>query len=149
MKSFLLALLVVSVHCAPRVDSPERQQVSPGAARAIKKAPAPVTATSDRSERSPLRVGREVVAPVVIKRVDPDWSKLPPNFRYSGIILIEAVIDEHGVPGEIRVLKGQPELAQRTVEAMKRWRFRPGTLHGKPVPVIFNMSAMPHFRTRG
>ena len=94
----------------------------------------------------PLRVGRDVIAPVVIKRVDPDWSKLPKNFRYTGIVVIEAVIDENGVPVNVRALQGQPELADPTVAAIQQWRFKPGTLHGKPVPVIYNLTANPHFR---
>jgi hypothetical protein len=94
----------------------------------------------------PLRVGGDVVAPVVIERIDPDWSKLPKHFQYKGIVLLEAIIDENGIPTNVRALKGQPELTTPSIAALKQWRFKPGTLHGKPVPVIFNLSVMPHFR---
>jgi hypothetical protein len=94
----------------------------------------------------PLRIGGDVVAPVVVKRVDPDWSKVPKGFRYAGIVLLEAVIDEKGIPVNVRAIKGQPELTEPSIAALKQWRFKPGALHGKPVPVIFNLSVNPHYR---
>jgi outer membrane biosynthesis protein TonB len=27
-------------------------------------------------------------------------------------------------------------------QAVRQWEFRPGTLHGKPVPVIFNVTVI-------
>jgi hypothetical protein len=37
-------------------------------------------------------------------------------------------------------------IADPTIAAIKQWRFRPGTLHGKPVLVLFNLTVNPHVR---
>jgi hypothetical protein len=125
-------------------DSP-----SPAPASSSRSARPPARATRQPSiehAETPLRVDGDVVAPVVVKRVDPDWSKLPQHFQYKGIVLLEAVIDENGIPTSVRALKGQPELTEPSIAALKQWRFKPGTLHGNPVPVIFNLTVNPHFR---
>ncbi len=41
----------------------------------------------------------------------------------------------------MKVLKGLPfGLDQAAADAVKRWRFKPGTLNGAPVDVIFNLT---------
>jgi len=39
------------------------------------------------------------------------------------------------------VIKGLPlGLSESAVEAVKQWKFKPGTLNGEPVEVIFNLT---------
>lgn len=134
---------VLILACSPSSPPPPQSPAGPPKQSATTTSTTPHPA-SDRSPE-PLNVGGDVVAPVVISRVPPDWSKLPKNFHYTGIVLIEAVIDD-GIPIKVRALKGQPELADPTVAAIRQWRFKPGTLLSKPVPVISNLTANPHFR---
>ena len=48
--------------------------------------------------------------------------------------MIKLVVDEHGLPQNIVVTQGLGlGLDERAVEAVKKWRFRPGTQNGKPV----------------
>lgn len=90
---------------------------------------------------SVLRVGGDVKAPVLISRVEPVYSEVARKAGISGIVICEVVIDRTGVPGAIRVLKPLPfGLDQAAVDAVKHWRFEPGTLNGKPVDVIFNVT---------
>ena len=42
---------------------------------------------------------------------------------------------------EVKVLKGLPMgLDQAAAEAVKKWRFKPATLNGKPVDVYYNLT---------
>lgn len=87
------------------------------------------------------RVGHEVKAPVVIHRVEPAYPVEARKARISGIAILEAMIDEGGVLRDVRVLKGLPEgLSEAAEAAVRQWTFKPATLEGQPVPVIFNLT---------
>jgi outer membrane biosynthesis protein TonB len=57
---------------------------------------------------------------------------------------LEAIIDKHGLVRDVRVIKDgtRPAVGPAYVAAVKKWRFRPGTLNGHPVDVQFNMSVI-------
>ena len=89
----------------------------------------------------PLRVGGDVKAPVVINRVEPIYTELARQSRISGIVILEVVIDHTGVVKDVQVLKPLPfGLDQAAIDAVKQWTFRPGTLNGQAVDVIFNLT---------
>jgi protein TonB len=86
-------------------------------------------------------VGGDVKPPVVISRVDPVYPEVARKARISGIVIIEAIIDKGGTVRDVKVLKGLPfGLDQAAADAVRRWRFKPGTLNGQPVDVIFNLT---------
>ena len=88
-----------------------------------------------------LRVGGDVKAPVAITRIEPQYTELARKARIEGIVIIEAIIDRNGNVTDVRVLKPLPlGLDQSALEAVKRWKFSPGTLNGQPVPVIYNLT---------
>jgi protein TonB len=42
---------------------------------------------------------------------------------------------------EARILKGLPMgLDQSAINALKQWKFKPGTLNGQAVPVYYNLT---------
>ena len=89
----------------------------------------------------PLRVGGDVKAPVVTRRVEPVYADLARKSRVSGVVIIEAIIDKNGNVDEVKVLKGLPMgLSENAERAVKEWKFKPGTLNGEPVDVIFNLT---------
>ena len=54
---------------------------------------------------------------------------------------VEAIINKEGRVEQVKVIKGLPMgLSDAAEEAVKGWRFRPGTLNGQPVEVIFNLT---------
>ena len=56
-------------------------------------------------------------------------------------MIIEAIIDRNGNVTDARVLKPLPMgLDQQALDAVKKWKFKPGTLNGQPVPVIYNLT---------
>jgi hypothetical protein len=98
---------------------------------------------SQATRREPMRVGGEVKAPVVIKRVQADFTRCTQETtsREPGVRVVEAVIDEHGVPRDARILEKSNECRDGVLlDAVEQWRFRPGTFRGEPVPVFFNMT---------
>ena len=56
----------------------------------------------------PYRVGGDVKAPVVIKRVEPKYTEAAKRDRIAGIAILEAVITRDGDVRDVTVLKGLP-----------------------------------------
>lgn len=101
-------------------------------------APAP---EAPKAPDGPLRVGGDVKAPEVTHRVDPQYDDMARKARVAGVVILEAVINKQGEVEQVKVLKGLPfGLSERAEEAVKQWKFKPGTLNGEPVEVIFNLT---------
>jgi len=103
---------------------------------------APATSAARATGGPPYQVGGDVKAPVVVQRVEP---KQAPGIHETGTVLLRAMIGVDGVPRDIAILKtSSHELSQASVNALKQWRFRPGTLNGEPVDVVFHLTMTFH-----
>ena len=92
-------------------------------------------------EQEVLRTGGEVTVPLVVSRVQPTYTDEARRAGTQGVVIVEAVVDEHGDVSQVRVLKGLPDgLDTAAADAVKQWKFRPATLHGKPVAVYFTVT---------
>ncbi len=88
-----------------------------------------------------FRVGGDVKAPRAIERVAPVYSAEARKARVTGVVVLEAVIDETGKVGDITVLRGLPfGLSEAAVDAVRQWKFEPATKGDDPVPVLFNLT---------
>ncbi|MGE5412956.1 MAG: energy transducer TonB, partial [Syntrophomonadaceae bacterium] len=88
-----------------------------------------------------LRVEGEVLAPKLIKRVEPMYPKSARRQGEEGISLYEAVITETGCIRDLRLLKSStPTLDIMGMEAISRWQYAPATLAGKPVSVYLTVT---------
>ena len=86
----------------------------------------------------PYRVGGEVTRPEKVAGDPPQYTELARRARVTGVVIVEAVVDEQGNATEPRVLKGLPMgLDRQAVDAVKTWKFKPATLRGKAVPVYY------------
>ncbi len=114
-----------------------------GAGIAVRKLEPAVKSENPPSENlhdGPFRVGGDVTAPRVIKRVDPQYPEL--TGRYAlGILILECVITRRGTVRNVKVLKGPDNaFTKATIAALEQWRFEPGLRKGEPVEVIFNLT---------
>jgi TonB family protein len=86
----------------------------------------------------PYRVGGEVTRPEKVSGDSPAYTELARRARIMGVVIVEAVIDEQGNVTSTRVLKGLPMgLDRAAVDAVEGWKFKPATMHGKPVAVYY------------
>lgn len=92
--------------------------------------------------QTPRRVGGDVRAPVVMKRVEPLYAEGARKARVSGIVILEAMIDKTGIVRSAKILKSLPAatLAYTAAEALRQWRFIPARLNGEPIDVLFNLT---------
>jgi protein TonB len=102
-------------------------------------ATAPI-APKEIKSKAPVRVGGRVREPHVIKRVEPIYPPLARQTHMQGIVLIDAVIDEHGNVEEMKVVSGPPLLIQAAMDALGQWKYEPTYLNEQPVAVQLNVS---------
>lgn len=82
------------------------------------------------------RVGGDVSSPILVSKVEPEYSEEARRAKYSGVVHLSVVIDENGIPTDIHVTSPLGlGLDEKAVQAVQHWRFRPGLKNGKPVKV--------------
>ena len=76
---------------------------------------------------------------MLTRNVPPNYTAEGIRRKIQGFVRLDAVALRSGSVGDIRVihsLDSASGLDQQAVTAVKQWQFRPGTLEGKPVPVV-------------
>ena len=84
----------------------------------------------------PYRVGGGVSAPVLIHKVEPEYSEEARKAKYQGTVLLHVEIGPEGIATNIRVQRSLGlGLDEKAIECVKQWKFKPGEKDGKPVTV--------------
>lgn len=93
-----------------------------------------------------IRVGGNVAAANLIHSVQPTYPPGALSQHITGTVLLHVILATDGSVQTIDVVSGPDALRQAAVDAVKRWRYRPTLLNGKPIEVdttiqvIFNIS---------
>ena len=69
----------------------------------------------------------------LLRRVDPVYPAAARANRIQGPVVLDATIGTHGFLRHIRVVSGDPLLAESVLDAVKGWRYRPHTERGRAV----------------
>jgi TonB family protein len=82
------------------------------------------------------RIGGGVSAPVLLSKVEPEYSEEARKAKFQGTVVLQIVVDPNGKARDLRVIRPLGlGLDEKAIEAVMKWRFRPGLLNGKAVPV--------------
>jgi TonB family protein len=74
------------------------------------------------------------IGPALLYKVEPDYSDEGRKARCQGTIILAGDVDVSGRLCNIRIVRGLGlGLDEKAVEAVLRWKFRPGYRDGKPV----------------
>jgi protein TonB len=82
-----------------------------------------------------VRVSRGVADKNKIRDVKPEYPQRARANGIQGNVLLQVVIDTTGKPTNIKVLQGDPILAEAAMDAVRQWRYEPYTIKKKPVEV--------------
>jgi protein TonB len=83
-----------------------------------------------------FRVGGGVTAPVPLYRPEPEYSEEARKAKYQGTVVLYVEVDATGKPRNLKVVRSLGlGLDEKAVEAVEKWKFRPGYKDGKPVTV--------------
>jgi periplasmic protein TonB len=104
-----------------------------GAMNGVAAPAAPVVAAE--GPRGPVRVGGNVKPPRLISGPAPVYPILAKQSRIQGIVVIEAIIDEHGNVVQEKVISGHPLLVEAALKAVSQRKYEPTVLDGQATPV--------------
>jgi TonB family protein len=86
------------------------------------------------STDAPLKVGGEVLPPVLTHSVEPKLPRGQSTRTLDAFVLVGLVVDTAGKPSNIHILKSDDsDLDKAAMAAVAKYRFKPATLHGQPV----------------
>ena len=81
-----------------------------------------------------------------IHDVQPKYPLEARKRRITGDVLLQATIDTKGHIINLRALQGDPILVAASMNAVKKWRYRPYKLKGEPVEVETTIRVQFHMR---
>jgi periplasmic protein TonB len=93
----------------------------------------------------PVRIGGQVQAPALVKRVEPIYPFIAQHASIDGIVILDAIVDERGRVKSLKVLRGHPLLARAATEAVEQWLYEPLRLNGTPTAFELTVSLWFHF----
>jgi TonB family protein len=89
--------------------------------------------------------GGEVKAPKLVHYVEPNFSSSSQEAFVEGVVRISAVVTTEGSTTSLKVTSGlNAEEDKTAMEAVKQWRFQPGTKKGEPVKVRVTVEVVFH-----
>ena len=75
-----------------------------------------------------------ITAPVVLYKVDPEFSEEARKAKYQGTVLLAIEVGEDGRAHGFRVLQSLGlGLDEKAIEAVSQWKFKPAMRNGRPV----------------
>lgn len=103
----------------------------------------PIPPPPQAAKKRIVRVGSNLKAPRQTYVVQPEYPPLALQARVSGVVVVDAVIDEHGNVVGAHALSGHPLLIPAALRAVLQWKYEPTLLNGTPTAV--EMEVTVHF----
>lgn len=83
-----------------------------------------------------FRVGGGVTSPQLLFKVEPEYSEEARKAKYQGTVVLYVEVDPSGKAKNLRVVRSLGlGLDEKAIEAVNKWKFRPGYKDGHPVTV--------------
>jgi len=102
--------------------------------------PPPPPPPPDPPVRQIYHAGGDIKPPRKIVDVAPVYPEIARSAGVGGLVILEATINEEGIVEQVRVLRSTPLLEAAAIAAVKRWRYTPTLLNGKPVAVLMTVT---------
>jgi TonB family protein len=100
----------------------------------LKDAPPPAAPPAEK-QKSPVFLGANVKPPRLLFGPEPVYPILARQVKLSGIVVIEAIIDEQGKVTGMRVISGFPILIPAALSAVSKRRYEPTIVNGQPTSI--------------
>ena len=88
----------------------------------------------------PVEVTGDMVRPVLLEKVNPSYPQVARRAGLGGRVTVRAVIAEDGSVESVEVFfSTNPLFNDAAVDAVRKWRYRPAHMNGRPVRVYFSV----------
>jgi TonB family protein len=88
------------------------------------------------AQRAAASPAGNATPPSLVSKVEPEYTKEARKKKFSGNVLLSLIVGTDGIPRDIKVVSPLGlGLDEKAMEAVSKWRFKPGTRNGVPVPV--------------
>ena len=88
----------------------------------------------------PVRIGGNISAPALVKRVEPTYPDVALMAKVSGMVILEAVVGADGSVESVKILRSIKFLDHAAIEAVKQWKYSPLILNGIPTPFVLTVT---------
>ncbi|MGH9713599.1 MAG: energy transducer TonB [Candidatus Acidiferrales bacterium] len=95
-----------------------------------------------KANPSRIRVGGNVIAAALVRRVDPIYPPIAKTAHISGTVVLHAIIGKDGSVQNLEYVSGPPLLMRNAMDAIRQWRYKPTMLNGEPVEVDTTISVV-------
>jgi protein TonB len=88
----------------------------------------------------PVRIGGNIQAPTLIRRDEPIYPDIAVAAKVTGIVILEATVNERGEVVDVKVLRSIMLLDKAAIDAVKQWRYSPVLLNGTPRSFVLTVT---------
>ena len=99
-------------------------------------APPPPPPVKEVKQVQRIRVGGNVQAANLIRKITPQYPPLAKQARVQGTVRFQAIIGKDGTIQNLQLISGHPLLVPAATDAVKQWLYKPTLLNGEPVEVV-------------
>jgi len=78
-------------------------------------------------------ISQGITGGVLMHKVQPVYPPEARRMHVQGSVVIDATVTAQGQVDELKLVSGDPLLAQAAMEAVRRWRYTPYSLNGQPI----------------
>lgn len=119
---------LAGAQAAPSIDAT-------GASGPLKALPSSIAPLSPLGVTSaPVQSGSLLKPPKLVSSVLPVYPQIAQSAGVDGDVVIQASLDQNGNVAAAKALAGPLMLRQAAIDAVRRWKYEPALLDGKPVP---------------
>jgi len=88
----------------------------------------------------PVRIGGNLSAPALVKRIEPIYPDVALMAKVSGMVILEAVVGADGSVESVKILRSVKFLDNAALDAVKQWKYSPLILNGVPTPFVLTVT---------
>ena len=81
-----------------------------------------------------IPVSQGTTGGVLLHKVQPAYPAEARRLHMTGSVVMDATVNVEGQVDDLKLVSGDPLLSAAALDAVRKWRYSPYLLNGKPIP---------------